>query len=1323
MTSLDWLSISGIRSFDPSEPQTIKFQKPLTIILGANGAGKTTIIECLKCATTGELPPNSDRGKSFIHDPKVLGDSEVKGQIRLQFKAANKKRYVTVRSFQLSQTKKKMTFKQLESVLQTKGDDGEIKNSSFKCTEMDKLIPECMGVSKAILENVIFCHQEEVNWPLGDNVSLKKKFDDIFASTRYSKALDAIKKTKKEITAQFKEFEKDLAVAETEKNQADKLKKEAQTEVVKLEKLKDKRTEIENKLNDINQDIEKYEGVYEQLNELKTKLREKETQKKMLQNEVNDMYNKLEQEFTETDEEVKQFEQNFVKQLEKLKQQQNQTDKDLIQIQTQRKKLQDELTKLSLELGSLNNQKEAHENRLQDLYTEIYSMAQKYKINGYDNPPYSVPQTLDFLNLLNEKADQEKKKLEKERSQHHTEQSQITLSITDINNKKNTINSQFNNLENKRKILQKQIDDTKEKLNKMNIDENLVKTLESEVNKLEELAKQKQEQDDIKLINQQIINTQKELRDINQKIFNTNNELKTREKEKDISFRIKNLTEENQKILTQLNSKLLEAKEAYEKVLGSQDPEMINQNNIESKIKVLVQSKNEKVQKLNSQLKIVESKLSISKGKLESFSNQEKKLKQSLESKEKLVVEVIPSDKTWDEIVEIKEKEVKDLRNDVSMTEALKKCYENFIKLSRDHSSCPVCERPLSDNECSAFEELQRKKLEKTPKFLAKKQQLLSQAEIGLNKIKEIKPVIQEITRIKTKDLVDLEKESEKVKVEYQQQSSSVDELAEEISQAKIEEKKANELLTFASELRVLNNSLNQSQQRIKVEENELKKLGINNDQVPYEQLKKDLEESQQNREKLNSKIQSLNQELSQAQNQLTKLKDELREKQKQLQQSQFTLKEKQRLNETFNQKQTELEQLLIELNKIKEEAPTFDNQLKTKQQELQQLKIKHKQEESIIEDFINQVQNDIHKINASAIEIKRYTEKGVEDNLQIIEQKITKLNIQIDECQKQFESKTETLKKCNTALEQQNVIKLNIEANLKYRQKKKELEKIEKESDSLNKEIVKLSGNDTGSSDSYQDIKKLKEKQHKISSEKSQIDGMRSQIKGRVKNIQNELNSDQYKDIENKHKSLLVKSLTTKYALEDLDKYSKALEKALTKYHSMKMAEINEIIKELWQKTYRGNDIDTICIKCDTETSTSTTRKSSYNYRVAMVKGDVELNMRGRSSAGQKVLSSLIIRLALADAFSIDCGVLALDEPTTNLDLDNVNSLAEALRFLIEDRMNKKTSNFQLIVITHDEDFVHKLGKSEFVDYYYRVSKDPVSGCSAIEQQQMKDY
>jgi DNA repair protein RAD50 len=45
------------------------------------------------------------------------------------------------------------------------------------------------------------------------------------------------------------------------------------------------------------------------------------------------------------------------------------------------------------------------------------------------------------------------------------------------------------------------------------------------------------------------------------------------------------------------------------------------------------------------------------------------------------------------------------------------------------------------------------------------------------------------------------------------------------------------------------------------------------------------------------------------------------------------------------------------------------------------------------------------------------------------------------------------------------------------------------------------------------------------------------------------------------------------------------------------------------------------------------------------MIKNDVELDMRGRCSAGQKVLASIIIRLALAESFGQGCGVLALDE------------------------------------------------------------------------------
>ncbi len=96
-------------------------------------------------------------------------------------------------------------------------------------------------------------------------------------------------------------------------------------------------------------------------------------------------------------------------------------------------------------------------------------------------------------------------------------------------------------------------------------------------------------------------------------------------------------------------------------------------------------------------------------------------------------------------------------------------------------------------------------------------------------------------------------------------------------------------------------------------------------------------------------------------------------------------------------------------------------------------------------------------------------------------------------------------------------------------------------------------------------------------------------------------------------------------------------------------------------------------------------------------------MDMRGRCSAGQKVLASIIIRLALAETFCNNCGILCLDEPTTNLDEQHIKSLARALREIIQSRSDDQ--NFQLIVITHDSAFVDLIG-SDCCDNFWNVSK-----------------
>lgn len=52
-------------------------------------------------------------------------------------------------------------------------------------------------------------------------------------------------------------------------------------------------------------------------------------------------------------------------------------------------------------------------------------------------------------------------------------------------------------------------------------------------------------------------------------------------------------------------------------------------------------------------------------------------------------------------------------------------------------------------------------------------------------------------------------------------------------------------------------------------------------------------------------------------------------------------------------------------------------------------------------------------------------------------------------------------------------------------------------------------------------------------------------------------------------------------------------------------------------------SDIEYIEIRSDADESVSATdKRRNYNYRVVMVKGDTALDMRGRCSAGQKVMA-----------------------------------------------------------------------------------------------------
>lgn len=148
--------------------------------------------------TSGSMPPHTQNGKTFIHDPRISNLPETKASIKLVFNTIKGKPVFAMRSFQLLNKKQKQEFKKLEQVLKARDErTGQEISINKNCSEMDKSVPLLMGVSNAILENVIFCHQEESLWPFSDQANLKKIFDEIFDTTKYTKALNEMRQVSK----------------------------------------------------------------------------------------------------------------------------------------------------------------------------------------------------------------------------------------------------------------------------------------------------------------------------------------------------------------------------------------------------------------------------------------------------------------------------------------------------------------------------------------------------------------------------------------------------------------------------------------------------------------------------------------------------------------------------------------------------------------------------------------------------------------------------------------------------------------------------------------------------------------------------------------------------------------------------------------------------------------------------------------------------------------------------------------------------------------------------------------------------------------------
>lgn len=372
----------------------------------------------------------------------------------------------------------------------------------------------------------------------------------------------------------------------------------------------------------------------------------------------------------------------------------------------------------------------------------------------------------------------------------------------------------------------------------------------------------------------------------------------------------------------------------------------------------------------------------------------------------------------------------------------------------------------------------------------------------------------------------------------------------------------------------------------------------------------------------------------------------------------------------------------LLFIEQLSEQIAPLNHRVDMKEKEKIRMRNLAEEEEKSITDTLNSFNGGVRSLREIVHSIDEYNiASNSGDAADRFEKESEELAKKANEKANEYASLKPSLERLTKMVDDQELQKKNLEENIELFQSKQHTAVLNEDIRGLTEKISSVEGRAT----SDKDMQRLLKRQLELTAEKARYEGRRGEIIESIHGLKRKLSQPEYRQVNEEYRVASIKHDTTETAVKDIERYHTALDRALQRYHSIKIGEINGIIRDLWTLTYKGEDITNIQIVSGEESGSRATR--SYNYRVVMSKGGAQMDMRGRCSAGQRVLASIVIRLALAETFCVNFGCIALDEPTVNLDYNNKRGLAIALAQIIASRSQQ--SNFQLILITHDEDFV----------------------------------
>ncbi|KAL0266077.1 UNVERIFIED_CONTAM: hypothetical protein PYX00_011794 [Menopon gallinae] len=1180
------------RGFIPSAPGTVEFHPPLTIIVGQNGSGKTTIIEALKYAATGNMPPNT-KGGAFIYDPKLAREVEVKAQIKLKFHNTRGQLMVCTRSLQLTQKKTKVEQKTLESVLWTLNERGEQVSISGRCAEIDREVPHHLGVSPAILESVVFCHQEESTWPLGEPGVVKRKMDDIFESAKYTKALQALKTLRRDQHAELRLKRQALGFLDEQRGRKAALEaRVAETERL-IADVDERAARVGHELEQWCVDCERVGSEIAALEAAAARAREVQAEIRGLGLFVRDFgWPVL------SGEEARELEGVDRASLQAAAQElrdKAERDQGELEARTREREAwldtQDVHRRLELQLSEGTARLRALAADSGTCFTAYTQFVEKYSaLLGIEGLRSDCARVMEAAPRTDD-GDEEQLA------------SSIALCCRSLRNIADAVLRQLE------ARAAEAADEARQQRELHREHAARRGRIELELEYLEKKARGTDAAQgggacaEIAACVREIARRQVLIDSMCSPATGC-----ARRSAADLGAA---LCAEHPHLLDAEGRLCPEAFEAeYEKTAREVERLRAAQEGAGCAIRF-------HMERLRVQLERIG----------------------AVSARHGLAGNTAPVPRI--DVTDLR-RELEKLSTDIVSSSNASVIYRNLQKLGVKKNSCPVCKKPFSGGEKGAFIDRLEEVVGAIPRIIEELKRKKDAVEKSLGEAERANTVRDErnaeVRRLN--ECLDA--------MRPLAQFRSVEELRRVVggSCGACPELAAGErhLRRVLGGMRIANAmraaQLCDAAAGLRAE---VDALGARLDALAGSALK---ENAQNTRQPADGPVAA----------------------------------------ERVRQLEAEREEAGVQATRCEEAARLAGE----RERELRAHVESAWKESFAVSRDAAAIRDGVAATVARNGELRAAVVAAAAAPCAVDARCIDELRLRAQRSWDSYHRQREAAGELEMRLRA-------LDENRKLADAKRRLAELESEYDgTVFGRLDELRARAEG----------LDARRREAENRRAALAGERTQL-GRSRDQHVQELETAFRDCDAKHGRAVVELRTAEAALDDVEAGIGAIDKSIVDFHSRMLEEVNTTLRDLWTTTYRGNDIDYIEVQADTSES------RSYSYRVVMVKNGCELDMRSRSSAGQKVIASILVRLALAETFASSCSFMALDEPTTNLDQENIESLAATLCSLIERK--RESSKFQLIVITHDEHFVRLLCGS--CDMYYKLRRN-ARGDSVVEKQ-----